>query len=103
MATIAENVIAAENGEMLKDSINNSPYQFKSEIIVKDTYYITEIPHPQRLEDLAGEDKLHYDSDIKAVNILLLRLQLTSTLSSTTIKLQKKYEIASKNLCKAQK
>nr|GEW87996.1 hypothetical protein [Tanacetum cinerariifolium] len=75
MATMAENVIVAgsetrlsmlekgmydswktqiilyirgkENGEMLKDSIDN---------------------------DLAGEDKLCYDSDIKAVNVLLLEL-----------------------------
>ncbi|GJR98246.1 hypothetical protein Tco_0270420 [Tanacetum coccineum] len=63
-----------ENGEMLKDSIDNGPYQFKSEITVKDTDGVTEIRHPQRLEDLAGEDKLCYDSDIKAVNILLLGL-----------------------------
>ncbi|GKG47795.1 hypothetical protein Tco_0507280, partial [Tanacetum coccineum] len=29
---------------------------------------------PQRVEDLAGQEKLHYDSDIKAANILLLEL-----------------------------
>ncbi|GJX07686.1 hypothetical protein Tco_0195618 [Tanacetum coccineum] len=100
MATMSENVIAAatktrplilekgmydswktqiilyirgkENGEMLKDSIDNGPYQFKPEITVKDTDGVTDIRRPQRLEDLAGEDKLRYDSDIKAVNILLL-------------------------------
>ncbi|GKF50199.1 hypothetical protein Tco_0146666, partial [Tanacetum coccineum] len=33
---------------------------------------VTKIRRPQRLEDLAGEDKLRYDSDIKAANILLL-------------------------------
>ncbi|GKA67785.1 hypothetical protein Tco_0767702 [Tanacetum coccineum] len=73
MATMAENVIAAgkENGEMLKDSINNGPYQFKSKITVKDTDDVTKIHRPQRLEDLAGKDKLRYDSDIKAINILL--------------------------------
>ncbi|GJW34885.1 retrovirus-related pol polyprotein from transposon TNT 1-94 [Tanacetum coccineum] len=31
----------------------------------------------ERLEDLKGDDKLSYDSDIKAVNILLLRLPAT--------------------------
>nr|GEU85826.1 hypothetical protein [Tanacetum cinerariifolium] len=100
MATMAENVIATgsetrppmlekgmyvswktwiilyiqgkENGKMLKDSIDNGPYQFKSEITAKDTYGITDIHRPQRLEDLEGQDKLRYDSDIKAVNILLL-------------------------------
>nr|GEU94027.1 hypothetical protein [Tanacetum cinerariifolium] len=60
-----------ENGEMLKDSIDNGPYQFKQEIIVKYTDGITDICHPQRLKDLAGDDKLRYDSDIKVVNILL--------------------------------
>ncbi|GJW74274.1 hypothetical protein Tco_0133644 [Tanacetum coccineum] len=56
---------------MLKDSIENGPYQFKSEIIVKDIDGVTDIRRPQRLEDLDGQDKLRYDSDIKAVNILL--------------------------------
>ncbi|GJX96116.1 integrase, catalytic region, zinc finger, CCHC-type containing protein [Tanacetum coccineum] len=102
MATMAENVIAVgsetcplmlekgmydswktriilyiqgkENGEMLKDSINNGPYQFKPKITVKDTNGITDIRHPQIIEDLAGQDKLRYDSDIKVVNILLLGL-----------------------------
>ncbi|GJW90167.1 retrovirus-related pol polyprotein from transposon TNT 1-94 [Tanacetum coccineum] len=74
MATMAENVIAAENGEMLKDSIENGPYKFKSEITIKDTDGVTNIHRAQRLKDLAGDDKLRYDSDIKAVNILLLGL-----------------------------
>nr|GEW85090.1 integrase, catalytic region, zinc finger, CCHC-type, peptidase aspartic, catalytic [Tanacetum cinerariifolium] len=105
MATMAENVIAArsktrpsmlekgmydsrktriilyirgkENGEMLKDSIDNGPYQFKAEITVKDTDGVIDIRCPQRLEDLIGQDKLRYDSDIKAINILLLRLPMT--------------------------
>ncbi|GJS15731.1 hypothetical protein Tco_0410203, partial [Tanacetum coccineum] len=59
---------------MLKDSIDIGPYQFKSEITVKDTDGVTEICQLKRLEDLAGEDKLRYDSDVKAVNILLLGL-----------------------------
>ncbi|GJT66622.1 hypothetical protein Tco_1018102 [Tanacetum coccineum] len=46
-----------ENSEMLKDSIDNGPYQFKPEITIKDTDGVTKIRRPQRLEDLAGEDK----------------------------------------------
>ncbi|GJW13173.1 hypothetical protein Tco_0017306 [Tanacetum coccineum] len=56
---------------MLKDSIDNGPYQFKLEITVKDTDGVFDIHRPQRLEDLAGQDKLRYENDIKAVNILL--------------------------------
>ncbi|GJT06277.1 retrovirus-related pol polyprotein from transposon TNT 1-94 [Tanacetum coccineum] len=76
MATMAENVIAAgkDNGEMLKDSIDNGPYQFKPEITIKDTDGVTDIRCPQRIKDLDGQDKLCYDSDIKVVNILLLGL-----------------------------
>nr|GEW54388.1 hypothetical protein [Tanacetum cinerariifolium] len=59
---------------MLKDSINTGPYQFKSKITVKDTDGITDIRRPQILKDLDGQDKLHYDSDIKTDNILLLGL-----------------------------
>nr|GEY37068.1 hypothetical protein [Tanacetum cinerariifolium] len=57
---------------MLKDSVINGPYKFKSLITAKDTYGVTDIRHEERLEDLKGDDKLRYDSDIKAVNILLL-------------------------------
>ncbi|GKE12321.1 retrovirus-related pol polyprotein from transposon TNT 1-94 [Tanacetum coccineum] len=63
-----------ENGEMLKGSVINGPYKFKSEITTKDTYGVTDIRREERLEDLKGDDKLCYDSDIKAVNILLLGL-----------------------------
>ncbi|GJZ81318.1 hypothetical protein Tco_0646312 [Tanacetum coccineum] len=63
-----------ENGEMLRDSVENGPYKFKSEITVKDTDGVTDIDRAKRLEDLKGDDKLRYDSDIKAVNILLLEL-----------------------------
>ncbi|GJU70529.1 hypothetical protein Tco_1256788 [Tanacetum coccineum] len=65
MATMAENVIAA---------VINGPYKFKSESTAKDTDGVTDIRHGERLEDLKGYDKLRYDSDIKAVNILLLGL-----------------------------
>ncbi|GJV42138.1 hypothetical protein Tco_1420578 [Tanacetum coccineum] len=61
-----------ENGEMLKDTIDNSPYQLKPEITVKDTDGFIDICHPQRIKDLVGQEKLRYNSDIKAVNILLL-------------------------------
>ncbi|GJW91555.1 hypothetical protein Tco_0169108 [Tanacetum coccineum] len=94
MATMAENVIAAgsenrppmlekdmydswktriilyicgkENGEMLKDSIDNGPFQLKPEIIVKDADGVTDIRRPQKVKDLSAEEKLRYDSDIKA-------------------------------------
>ncbi|GJR70657.1 hypothetical protein Tco_0016722 [Tanacetum coccineum] len=69
MATMAENVIAAGSET---HSINNGPGQLKPEITGKDIDGVTDIRPPQRLEDLAGQDNLRYDSDIKAVNILLL-------------------------------
>ncbi|GJV45156.1 integrase, catalytic region, zinc finger, CCHC-type containing protein [Tanacetum coccineum] len=102
MATMAENVIVAssensllmlekgmydrwktriilyirgkENGEMLKDSIDNNPYQLKPEITAKDIDGVTDIHRPQKVKDLVGQEKLRYDSDIKAINILLLGL-----------------------------
>ncbi|GKC29298.1 hypothetical protein Tco_1036592 [Tanacetum coccineum] len=65
-----------ENGEMLKDSVEHYPYKFKSEITIKDTDGVTDICREERLEDLKGDDKLRYDSDIKIVNILLLELPI---------------------------
>ncbi|GKB70397.1 hypothetical protein Tco_0931809 [Tanacetum coccineum] len=59
---------------MLKDLIDNCPYQLKPEITIKDTYSVIDIRRPQRVEDLAGQEKLRYDSGIKVVNILLLGL-----------------------------
>ncbi|GJT08862.1 hypothetical protein Tco_0843324 [Tanacetum coccineum] len=53
-----------ENGEILKDSVINGPYKFKSEITTKDTYGVTDIRREERLEDLKGDDKLRYESDI---------------------------------------
>ncbi|GJY32594.1 hypothetical protein Tco_0417063 [Tanacetum coccineum] len=63
-----------ENGEMLKDSVEHGPYKFKSEITAKDTDGVTDIRRAKRTEDLKGDDKLRYDNDIKAVNIILLGL-----------------------------
>ncbi|GJV80893.1 hypothetical protein Tco_1516763 [Tanacetum coccineum] len=68
MATMAENVIATATTD------KNGPYKFKSEITIKDTDGVADIRRAQRLEDLARDGKLRYDSDIKAVNILLLGL-----------------------------
>nr|GEZ70058.1 hypothetical protein [Tanacetum cinerariifolium] len=67
MATMAENMIVV-------DSIKNGPYNFKSEITIKDTYGVTDIRRAQRPKDLVEDDKLHYESDIKAVIILFLGL-----------------------------
>ncbi|GJX31636.1 hypothetical protein Tco_0241491 [Tanacetum coccineum] len=50
-----------ENGEMLKYSFDNDPYQFKPDVTIKDTDGVTDIRRPQRLEDLVREDKLRYD------------------------------------------
>ncbi|GKB42609.1 hypothetical protein Tco_1455055 [Tanacetum coccineum] len=50
-----------ENGEMLKDSIDNGPYQLKPEITNKDTDGITDIRYPQIIKDLVGQEKLHYE------------------------------------------
>nr|GEX54273.1 hypothetical protein [Tanacetum cinerariifolium] len=61
-----------ENSEILKDSVEHGPYKIKSEITIKDTYGVTDIRREKRLEDLKGDDKLPYDSDMKAINILLL-------------------------------
>ncbi|GJV77116.1 hypothetical protein Tco_1508700 [Tanacetum coccineum] len=67
-------ILGKENGEILKDSIDNGPFQLKLEITSKDTYGVTDICHPQKVEDLSAQEKLRYDNDIKAVNILLLGL-----------------------------
>ncbi|GKB52168.1 retrovirus-related pol polyprotein from transposon TNT 1-94 [Tanacetum coccineum] len=65
-----------ENGEMLRDSVKNGPYKFKSKITIKDTNGVTDIHRAQRLEYLVGDDNLRYDSDIKSINILLLGLPI---------------------------
>nr|GEU93693.1 hypothetical protein [Tanacetum cinerariifolium] len=57
---------------MLRDSVEHGPYKFKSKITVKDTNGVIDIRREEILEDLKGDYKLRYDSDIKAVNILLL-------------------------------
>ncbi|GJV12552.1 hypothetical protein Tco_1354093 [Tanacetum coccineum] len=63
-----------ENGEMLNDSIKNEPVKLLSEITVKDRDGVTDIRRPQKVAYLSQEEKLRYDSDIRAVNIILLGL-----------------------------
>ncbi|GJT84640.1 hypothetical protein Tco_1066357 [Tanacetum coccineum] len=63
-----------ENGEMLNDSIKNGPVKLLSEITVKDRDGVTDIRRPQKVAYLSQEEKLRYDSDIRAVNIILLGL-----------------------------
>ncbi|GJY99119.1 hypothetical protein Tco_0516549 [Tanacetum coccineum] len=76
MATMAENVIAAgkENGDILLDLIKNGTYKLEEEITIKDTDGVTDIKRKQTHDDLATKERLRYDSDIKAVNIILLGL-----------------------------
>ncbi|GJW70647.1 integrase, catalytic region, zinc finger, CCHC-type containing protein [Tanacetum coccineum] len=78
MATMAENVIALgkENGEMLIDSIKNGTFKLKEEITFKGTDGVTYIKRLQTPDDLAPKERLRYDSDIKAVNIILLGLPI---------------------------
>ncbi|GJV15124.1 retrovirus-related pol polyprotein from transposon TNT 1-94 [Tanacetum coccineum] len=83
VSSVIVHLAGKENGEILKDSVINGPYKFKSEITTKDTDDVTDICHEERLEDLKGDDKLCYDSDIKAGNILLLRLPFTSELKES--------------------
>ncbi|GJW53211.1 hypothetical protein Tco_0097296 [Tanacetum coccineum] len=74
MATMTENIIAAVSETrppMLEKGMYNS---WKTRIILYIQDGIADICRPQRLEDLVGQDKLRYDSDIKAINILLLGL-----------------------------
>ncbi|GJY04575.1 hypothetical protein Tco_0370515 [Tanacetum coccineum] len=61
---------------MLKDSIDNGPYQLKPEITVKDTDGVIDICCHQRVEDLVGQDKLCYDSDIKVDSLKVMRAML---------------------------
>ncbi|GJX05106.1 hypothetical protein Tco_0191022, partial [Tanacetum coccineum] len=42
----------------------------------KDTYGVTDIRRPQKVADRSQEEKLRYDSEIRAVNIILLGLPI---------------------------
>ncbi|GJW89064.1 hypothetical protein Tco_0164404 [Tanacetum coccineum] len=78
MATMAENVIAAgkENGDMLIESINKGPSKLAAKIVMKDTDKVTDIIREHTPDDLSPKERLRYDSDIKAANILLLGLSV---------------------------
>ncbi|GJX15595.1 reverse transcriptase domain-containing protein [Tanacetum coccineum] len=74
--------VGKENGEMLIDSIKNGPVKLLPEITIKDTDGVTDIRRPQKVADLSQKEKLRYDSDIRAVNIILLGLLVEITLFS---------------------
>nr|GEY95364.1 hypothetical protein [Tanacetum cinerariifolium] len=63
-----------ENGEMFIHSIKNGPVKLLPKITVKDIDGFTNICHPYEVADLSQEEKLRYESDIKAANIILLGL-----------------------------
>ncbi|GJS47943.1 hypothetical protein Tco_0598064 [Tanacetum coccineum] len=63
-----------ENGEMLIDSINNGPFQFKKEIIIPATEGTPEHKRPQELKDLTPEKKVK-DSEWFKENMLLAQAQ----------------------------
>ncbi|GKB88296.1 hypothetical protein Tco_0960568 [Tanacetum coccineum] len=63
-----------ENGDMLIDSIENGPFQFKKEIIIPATDGAPEQKCEQTLADLSPEENLRLSSGIKATNIILLGL-----------------------------
>ncbi|GJT05709.1 hypothetical protein Tco_0840171 [Tanacetum coccineum] len=60
-----------ENGDMLLDSIKNGTSKLEKEITIKYIDGFTDIKTP---DDLAPKERLRYDSDIKAVNLILLGL-----------------------------
>ncbi|GKA18195.1 hypothetical protein Tco_0698032 [Tanacetum coccineum] len=62
-----------ENREMLLDSINNGPFQFK-EITIPATETTIAETRMQELNDLTPEEKTRRSCDIKATNIILLGL-----------------------------
>ncbi|GJT30469.1 hypothetical protein Tco_0910744 [Tanacetum coccineum] len=74
MTTMAQNVIAAgkENSDMLIDSIENGPFKFKKEITILGVNGALDQKHQQKLADLSPEEKIRYNYDIKATNIILL-------------------------------
>nr|GFC48153.1 hypothetical protein [Tanacetum cinerariifolium] len=61
-----------ENGEMLLDSIREGPFKVKAEITIPSADGTTKEKCAQIVDDLSPKEKLRYESDIKAVNILLL-------------------------------
>ncbi|GKG62712.1 hypothetical protein Tco_0636443, partial [Tanacetum coccineum] len=56
------------------NSIEKGPFQLADEIIVPNVNGAPDEKRAQTVEDLSPKEKLRYDSDIKAINILLLGL-----------------------------
>ncbi|GJX11058.1 hypothetical protein Tco_0200917 [Tanacetum coccineum] len=96
-----------ENGEMLIDSIKNGRVKHLPEITAKDKDGVTDILASNKPDSPADHSILEEVYDMTVTSKLsiyfYLDCQLTFTLSSITTRLQKKYEIASKNLWKAQR
>nr|GEW16957.1 hypothetical protein [Tanacetum cinerariifolium] len=63
-----------KNVTMLIDSIENGPFQLKEEITAKAADGITDITRAKTIDDLSPKEKLRYDDEFKAVNIILLGL-----------------------------
>ncbi|GJX80655.1 hypothetical protein Tco_0328804 [Tanacetum coccineum] len=58
-----------DNRKMLNKAIDEGPYEF---IIF--TPSETEAPRMQKEEDLRGDDLLHYEAEIKAMNLILISI-----------------------------
>ncbi|GJT88393.1 hypothetical protein Tco_1070110 [Tanacetum coccineum] len=66
-----------ENEEMLIDSIENRPFQFKKEITIPGANGAADVKRAQMVADLSPIKKIRYDCDIKTTNIILLGTELT--------------------------
>nr|GEY93450.1 hypothetical protein [Tanacetum cinerariifolium]GEZ50617.1 hypothetical protein [Tanacetum cinerariifolium]GEZ52863.1 hypothetical protein [Tanacetum cinerariifolium] len=64
-----------ENGEMLIDSIKKGHFQLKKEITIPGIDGAADEKRAQTVEDLSPKEKTRYDCNIKATNILFLRVQ----------------------------
>ncbi|GJR71872.1 hypothetical protein Tco_0084237 [Tanacetum coccineum] len=65
-----------KNGEMLIDSIENGPFKLKAEITIPGFDGAADQKRAQTVADLSPTEKLQYDCDIKATNIILLGLPI---------------------------
>ncbi|GJV50160.1 putative reverse transcriptase domain-containing protein [Tanacetum coccineum] len=63
-----------ENGDMLIDSIKNYPFKFKKEITIPGVNGAPYHKCEQTLAYLSPEEKIRYNCDIKATNIIILGL-----------------------------
>ncbi|GKB22269.1 hypothetical protein Tco_0856192, partial [Tanacetum coccineum] len=65
-----------ENGEMLIDSIKKGPFNLAEEIIIPSVNGAPDEKRAHTMEDLSLRERIRYDCDIKATNILLLELPI---------------------------